>query len=114
MAIFQPGLAPGLWRPDSLARGPFAGLQGGAVAGLLTGGIEALAAGLGWGQAVSVSAWFLRPTPLAPLRTQVTPLRVGGRLSVIDNTLWADGEAEPCATARVTLAQPRAVEVPGF
>lgn len=114
MAIFNAGPAPGVWIPTQLARGPFAGLQGGAVAGLLCGEIEAMAAARGWGVATSVSAWFLRPVPMAALRTVVSPLRSGGRLSVVDNTLWAVADDEPCAVARVTLATPRPIEIPGF
>ena len=38
----------------------------------------------------------------------------GGRVSVVDNTLWPVGEVQPCASVRVTLSRERAVEVPGF
>jgi hypothetical protein len=64
--------------------------------------------------AIGVTAWFLRPTPMAKLRTQLAVLTEGGRVSVIDNTLWTDNEDQPCATVRVTLSRERAVEVPGF
>jgi hypothetical protein len=114
LAIFEPSNAPHHWHPSALAAGPFAGLQGGAVASLLTAEIEALAGSRNWGTAISASAWFLRPTPMAELRTQMAVLTEGGRVSVIDNTLWAAGEAQPCATVRVTLSRERAVEVPGF
>ncbi|MEH2553827.1 hypothetical protein V1286_001356 [Bradyrhizobium algeriense] len=30
------------------------------------------------------------------------------------DTLWPDGEEDPCATVRVTLSRERAIEVPGF
>ncbi|MFL6792080.1 MAG: acyl-CoA thioesterase domain-containing protein [Bradyrhizobium sp.] len=114
MAIFEPLGAPNRWKPSALAAGPFAGLQGGAVASLLTAEVEALAAERKWGTAVASTAWFMRPTPMTDLRTQLTVLTEGGRVSVIDNTLWADGEAQPCATVRVTLSRERAVEIPGF
>src|SRR3954447_17955145 len=114
LAIFEPLAAANHWKPSALAAGPFAGLQGGAVASLLTAEIEALAGLRAWGTAISSSAWFLRPTPMAPLRTELAVLTEGGRVSVIDNTLWALGEAQPCATVRVTLSRERAVEVPGF
>jgi hypothetical protein len=114
LAIFEPLDAPNHWRPSALAAGPFAGLQGGAVASLLTAEIEALAGSRNWGVAISASAWFLRPTPMAEVRTQLAVLTEGGRVSVVDNTLWAAGEQEPCATVRVTLSRERAVEVPGF
>lgn len=84
------------------------------MAGLLTGEIEALAPARGWGRAVSSAAWFLRAVSMARLRSQITALREGGRVAVVDNTLWADGEPDPCATVRVTLIQDRTIEVPGF
>jgi hypothetical protein len=114
LAIFEPRESPHHWQPSALAAGPFAGLQGGAVASLLTAEIEAIATAKKWGTATSVTAWFLRPTPMAQLRTRLTPVVEGGRVSVIDNTLWAIGEAEPCATVRVTLSRERGVDVPGF
>jgi len=113
LAIFEP-LGPNRWQPTALAAGPFAGLQGGAVASLLTAEIEALADQRKWGTAISSSAWFLRPTPMTVLQTKLSVVTEGGRVSVIDNTLWPDGENQPCATVRVTLSRERAVEVPGF
>ena len=113
MAVFEAQEASGLWQPSPLAAGPFAGLQGGAVASLLTAEVEALALGRNWGTAISVAAWFLRPTPMATLRSEVAVLRDGGRVNVVDNTLWAMGELEPCATVRVTLLRERAVDAPG-
>jgi hypothetical protein len=112
MAIFEPA-GPNRWQPK-LAAGPFAGLQGGAVASLLTAEVEALAEKRKWGTAISSSAWFLRPTPMTVLRTGLSVVAEGGRVSVIDNTLWPDGEDQPCATVRVTLSHERAVEVSGF
>ena len=114
MAIFEPLSVPHHWRPSALAAGPFAGLQGGAVASLLTAEVEAQAAARNWGTAVSVTAWFMRPTPMANLRTRLSVLSEGGRVSVVDNTLWPDGEEQPCATVRLTLSRERAVELPGF
>ena len=61
--------APNRWQPSRAGRRPFAGLQGGAVASLLTAEVEALAEQRKWGTAISASAWFLRPTPMAELRT---------------------------------------------
>jgi hypothetical protein len=113
MAIFEP-LGPNRWQPTALAAGPFAGLQGGAVASLLTAEVEALAATRKWGTAIASSGWFLRPTPMTVLRTGLSVVTEGGRVSVIDNTLWPVNEDQPCATVRVTLSRERAVEVPGF
>jgi len=113
LAIFEPA-GPNRWQPTALAAGPFAGLQGGAVASLLTAEVEALAEKRKWGTAISSSAWFLRPTPMTVLRTGLSVVTEGGRVSVVDNTLWPDGEDQPCATVRVTLSRERAVDIPGF
>jgi hypothetical protein len=114
LPIFAALDAPNHWRPSPLAAGPFAGLQGGAVASLLTAEVEAQAAARNWGAAISSAAWFLRPTPMADLRSEIRVVAEGGRVSVIDNTLWPLGEDAPCATVRVTLSRERAVEVPGL
>src|SRR5262249_22532155 len=111
MSIFEP-LGSNLWRPSPLAAGPFSGLQGGAVAGLLTADLEARAEERGWGRAVSASTWFLRPAPMADLRTTMTSLVEGGRVSVIENALHAADAEMPCATVRVTFARERAVACP--
>ena len=109
--IFTP-LADQHLRPTALAAGPFAGLQGGAVAGLLTAEVEAQAVLRNWGVAVAASAWFLRPTPMGDLRTKLSIVTEGGRVSVVDNTLYPDQDDKPCATVRVTLSRQRAVELP--
>ena len=114
MAIFEPSAHRHRWKPSALAAGPFAGLQGGAVASLLTAEIEAQADIRKWGTAIAASTWFLRPTPMTDLRTELSVVSEGGRVSVIDNTLWPDHEDQPCATVRVTLSRQRAVEIPGF
>ena len=51
---------------------------------------------------------------MTDLRTELSVVTEGGRVSVIDNTLWPADEDQPCATVRVTLSRERAVEVPGF
>jgi hypothetical protein len=110
---FEPA-GPNRWQPTAFAAGPFAGLQGGAVASLLTAEVEALAEKRKWGTATASSAWFLRPTPMTELRTELSVLTEGGRVSVIDNTLWPANEDQPCATVRVTLSRERGVEVPAL
>ncbi|MEH2531312.1 hypothetical protein V1277_002308 [Bradyrhizobium sp. AZCC 1588] len=80
----------------------------------MTAEIETLAPARKWGTAIASSAWFLRPTPMTGLRTQLSVVTEGGRVSVIDNTLWPVDEDQPCATVRVTLSRERAVNVPGF
>jgi hypothetical protein len=51
---------------------------------------------------------------MTELRTQLSVVGEGGRVSVVDNTLWAVNEEAPCATVRVTLSRERAVEIPDF
>jgi hypothetical protein len=46
--------------------------------------------------------------------TQLAVVTEGGRVSVVDNTLWPVNEAQSCATVRVTLSRERAIDVPGF
>jgi len=50
---------------------------------------------------------------MSPLRTWITTVREGGRVTILDNTLWAGGDTQACATVRVLLMQDRAIEVPG-
>lgn len=111
MTVFTP-LRTGWWQPSALASGPFSGLQGGAVAALLTSEVENAATTRGWGSAVGVTACFLRPTPSRPLEIRITPLREGGRVSFIDASLWPEGEEAPSATARVTLMAEKAFDLP--
>lgn len=112
MPIFDADTTPGVWLPSPLAAGPFAGLQGGAIAGLLTAEVEARASERGWGTAISVFVSFLKPAPMARLRTEIAPLRADGRVCVIDNTMFAENDDEPCATARVTFIRERRAEAP--
>ncbi len=114
MPIFSSGVEPGTWHPSALAAGPFAGLQGGAIAGLLIGEVEALAPLHGWGTAVSASIWFLRPVPAAALRSAIAVIREGGRVSIVDNILWSVGSDQPCAMSRVTLSDTKPIKVEGF
>ena len=112
MPIFEKDVSPGFWLPSPFAAGPFAGLQGGAIASLLTAEVETLAPVRRWGTATSVTVSFLKATPMVRLRPQVSVLRDGARVCFIDNTMFADGDADPCATARVTLVNERRVEAP--
>ena len=109
-AIFTP-LETGSWLPTELAQGPFAGLQGGAVAGLLVAEIEAFAAAQNLGHVVGVSVAFYRSTPMERVHTQLKLLHAGRRACFVENTLTrADGQT--CATVRATLVQEQAVAIP--
>ena len=101
----------GQWLPAPEARGPFAGLQGGAVAGLLTAEIEQITRAKELGAVVGIAASFYKPAPMGPLRTRPTALRVGRRVSFYGNTLLGlDGEA--CASVRATLIREAPIELP--
>ena len=114
MPIFELNRSSGAWTPSPIAAGPFIGMQGGAVAGLLVGQMEAVAWVEGWGDAVAVSVWFLKPTPVVPLRNKLEIVRTGGRVSVIDNAVAPEGSSEPTAIARATLMRARPADAPGF
>lgn len=114
MPIFEFDQSSGVWTPSAVAAGPFSGMQGGAVAGLLVGQAESEAAGQNWGEAVAVSVWFLKPTPVKPLRTKLDIVRASSRVSVIDNALTPEGSSEPTALARLTFMRSRGVSAPGF
>lgn len=114
MPIFFRSSKDETWLPTPQANGPFKGLQGGAVAGLLVAEIEAASEAEGWGVASSVSAWFLKPIPNEPITTRISEVSVGRRVSVIDNSLFSRGSTEPCAVARVTMANPRNIRLPNF
>lgn len=100
----------GAWMPSDYARGPFAGLQGGAVAGLMVHELERLAERYGLGTALSASVQFLRPVPVAPLTTEPEILRPGRRASVLRSELRRQGELMSVAT--VTFA--RSQDFPGI
>lgn len=114
MPIFEADTEPGCWLPSPLAGGPFAGLQGGAIASLLTAEVETRAAERRWGTAISAFVSFLKPAPMTRLRTRISALREGGRVCVVDNTMFAEGDDEPCATARITLVNERRMEAPAI
>jgi hypothetical protein len=101
----------GGWQPTEQAQGPFAGLQGGAVAGLLTAEIEQIAQAEGLGQIVGVSISFYRATPFAVVQTRPNRVRLGRRASFIENSLLRE-DGEVCATLRATLIQHEAIDLP--
>ncbi len=110
--VFTKSQADG-WLPSELAQGPFAGLQGGAVAGLLVAEIEAVAAAEQLGHVVGVCVSFYRATPLETVRTALTRVKTGRRVSFIENTVMRD-DGEVCARVRATLIQAATVDIPVF
>ncbi|WP_431303329.1 acyl-CoA thioesterase domain-containing protein [Sediminicoccus sp. BL-A-41-H5] len=105
--IFE-ALEPGIWRATPLARGPFAGVHGGSVAGLMAAAIEASAGAASGARALSFRADFLRPTPIGvPLLVTVTPVQAGRRLSLLDATVTAEGRL----TARCSMTLATEMEV---
>lgn len=93
--------AAGTWLPDPMVRGPFEGMQGGAVAALMCAEIEAAAAAEAWGFVASFTAHFLKPVPLEALTVGIEPLRRGKRVNIIDAHLVASKGL--CAIGRATL-----------
>ena len=76
--------------PTEYARGPFGGLQGGAIAALMCAELEGLAREQDLGQPISISANFLKATPFGDVKTEPIGLKTGGRSSTLMNTLTVD------------------------
>lgn len=108
MAIFET-VGNSEWLPSPLSQGPFDGLHGGALAGLMVAEVERVGIDLNIGMAVSVSVDFFKPTRLSALQTRVEIVRRGRRVSVIDNSIHQEGART--AAARVSFIQP--VEING-
>jgi len=87
------------WKSTPRAMGPFKGLQGGGVAGLMVFELEQMAAEQTFGLAVSASIEFLLPTQPGELRTMPKVIRRGRRVSVLSNEI-VQGSA---CTARATV-----------
>ncbi len=104
------GHADGKWQPTPVAMGPFGGLHGGVVSGLLTSELEARAAAEGWGQAVSATVHLVRPAPLEAFETKVEVVRAGARLTVVENSLVAGGKLR----AKASVSFLNALDVPGI
>lgn len=96
------------WRSAPSAMGPFTGLQGGGVAGLMAFELEKMAAELNLGIAVSASIEFLRPTLPGILETRPVVERKGRRVSVLSCQLIQD---DAC-TARASLCFIQPVDIP--
>ncbi len=96
------------WNSAPSAMGPFSGLQGGGVAGLMVFELETLANAKELGLAVSVSVEFLRPTQPGNLRTVPKIVRAGRRVSVLSNEIY---QGDTCtARASICVIQPTRIE----
>jgi acyl-Coa thioesterase superfamily protein/acyl-CoA thioesterase superfamily protein len=104
----EPG---GSWQPHAEANGPFGGLHGGAVSGLVIAEMEREARARGLGTALSASVLLLRPAPLAALETRTELLRAGERVGALETVLLAQGKLIAKATGSFVLPQ-RAVSTP--
>jgi acyl-CoA thioesterase len=96
----------GLWHPSPLAAGPFGGLHGGGVSGILIAGLERKARQEGYGVALSAAVLFLRPAPMAPMANRIEVIRAGGRVAVLENALYADDRLIARATASFVAGIP--------
>lgn len=107
--LFEPA-GPGVWRPNPLTRGPYAGIHGGASAALVCAQVEALAEAEGLGFAASVTTHFLGPIPLVDLTVTTSVIRRGRRVSIVDAQLAAKGAV--VAVQRVSLIADLALDLP--
>ena len=86
------------WVPGPLAKGPFPGLHGGVVGGLLAAEMEKTSHENGGGMGLQMSLSLLRPTPMEPVAISVRTLRQGRRSLQLSSELVADGKT--CADRR--------------
>lgn len=95
----------GSWLPRDFVRGPFDGMQGGAVAALMCAAAErAYPDGF---RTLAIDASFLRPCPLAPIEVAAQVVHAGSRLIVVNVTLASMGK--PRALATISAASPVAI-----
>ena len=77
------------WLPQAQAGGPFGGLHGGAISGLMVAEMERKASTEDMGIMLSASVLFLRPAPMAPLECETRVLRQGDRVGALEAELRA-------------------------
>ena len=94
-----------LWQPQQYARGPFEGLQGGALAALMCAAAEEQMTDDA--EVVMVNAHFLRPTPLASLEVTAKPVQIGGRVALYHVELASEGKLR--AQSVITAARPQLI-----
>lgn len=97
------------WRATAHARGPFNGVHGGSVAGLMAAAMEAALPPEF--RPLAFRADFLKPTPVGvPVRLRIAPVQCGRRLAVLDAEVTAEGRT----TARGSLTLASEVPVPAL
>ncbi|WOF75970.1 thioesterase family protein [Parvibaculaceae bacterium PLY_AMNH_Bact1] len=111
-AVFTP--ENGKWHPAPQSMGPFGGMHGGAVSGLLTGELEILASKAGHGPAISAAVYLLRPAPATLVETRPTAVREGGRVAVYENELWANDKLQAKASICFLKGVPDGSEITGI
>ncbi len=94
------------WQPNAEAGGPFGGLHGGAVSGLVIAAMEREAREQGMGLALSGSVLLIRPAPMALLETRTEILRKGGRVGVLEASLLAEDKLVAKGTASFVAEAP--------
>jgi Thioesterase-like superfamily len=112
-----------VWHPHAEAGGPFGGLHGGAVSGVLVAELEREARELGLGPALGAQVLLLRPVPKAPLAIRTEVRRKGGRAGALEAVLTAEGKlmakamasfVAPLATAGTPAAAPQPFDPSGL
>jgi len=98
------GRAGEQWLPQAETGGPFGGLHGGAVSGLVVGEMEREAREHGLGTMLSASVLLLRRAPMAPLTTLTRVLHRGGRSAALETELCAQGKLVAKGTASCVAA----------
>ena len=96
-------------RPTPEASGPYGGLHGGVVSGILVGDLERQARENGWGQSLSATAWLLRPCAMADLSPRPKIVKSGGRLTMAENELYAGDKIQARAAVTFMNAVPNTV-----
>jgi len=111
-AVFTP--QKGKWHPAPQSMGPFGGMHGGAVSGLLTGELEQMAGHAGHGPAISAAVYLLRPAPATLVETRPVAVREGGRVAVYENELWANDKLQAKASMCFLRPVPEGSEITGI
>ena len=104
----------GQWLPAPQSMGPFGGMHGGAVSGLLTGEMEIIAARAGHGPAASAAVYLLRPAPSSLVETRPVAVREGRRVGVYENELWANGKLQAKASMCFVKGVPTGSDITGI